>query len=1370
MRVRGASVWMQRIAIGVVAAIVAVVALRVGTSASQSVRFRDLTAWLPNTSTGEVVLAHAGGGRGEIVARVQAAAPGEQLVVAQSGSGAVVLNRSKSEVGQIDGVTLTLAQKASVPNVGPDTQLVSSAAGVRVVTVDAVHLLDPVTALPAGSVPLDAPLRHAVASDDGLIYGIGTDGALVAVGAGAARVALPDGAEPATVVGAGGEVYVVDRNGPQLRILDEARTGGATCLRGALAPGAELVTGGSAGRATPYAVVVDGAGGVRITDLRHDRCTSVALLNGGRFGAPVVAAGLVYLPLFTTPGGEIIVLNASEGSVVGRYALGLPVGRDFEVFEKDDTVWFNDPSGSAAGVLGREAVLLRFDKSTGATAGASGATGSVSRPAGAGGAGGGAGTVTGATGTRVSGGTGGSGASGSSGASGGAGGGGRTGASGSPSPGAGATGSGAPSAGAASSDPNVAPVSPGTRTGLVADFTYTARTVRVGQTVTFSDTSSGNPTAWTWEFGDGTFATGPKATHAWTQPGSFTVTLRVENDAASAAASVAITVVPESARSKPEADFRFTSARVEVGQDVTFSDRSSGDPTDWQWNFGDGSGASGSTVSHAYRTPGLYEVVLTATNAFGSDTSSPALITVFDKVEPPVAIIGGGANSANVGQPVGFFSRSSGNPTQISWNFGDGTGANGSVVQKTWSRAGTYTVTLTVSNSAGANTATAAIVVNDITLAPVSRFTASQTTAEEGQSIRFQSLSINNPTTLAWDFGDGSTASGTSVTHAFARVGSYQVRLRAVNAAGSDESSQTISVVAQLPAPVASFSFDPSIITAGAAVLFSDESSGGTPTTWSWDFGDGSPSVGQRNPTHRFDRAGNFVVRLTVSNAKGTSSTQRTVNVLPAAPEPAFTFSPALPQTGQPVQFTDTSGGGAGTSWLWNFGDGTTSTQRNPSKVFAANGIYDVRLSVTNASGSAFVVRRVEVNPSPPVAAFTVSPAAPTTGTPVVFRNTSTGGDATTIRWDFGDGPATSSERNASYVYTAPGTYTVRLTMQNASGTSTATAGVVVTVPPPVASFTSSTPAVAGRAVQFTNTSTGGPFTTLAWTFGDGTATGTGATPTYVYAVAGSYDVRLTVTNAGGTVSTTRRITVVPPITATFTVSPVRVAGTPITFTNTTAGGPFASLTWTFGDGSTATGSTVSHPYAAAGTYTVRLDAEATTGATDSATQTISVAPPVPVASFTTSLVSPARTVRFENTSTGGPSFSSIVWDFGDGSPTATGSVVTHTYGAGASFPVRLTVTNVTGTGTTNPPRTVVPVAPVASFSANPAGPARTFTFTNTSANGPFTSIDWDFGDTFTATGATATHTFAAAGTYDVLLTVSNGSAVATTTVTLTVV
>jgi PKD repeat protein len=160
---------------------------------------------------------------------------------------------------------------------------------------------------------------------------------------------------------------------------------------------------------------------------------------------------------------------------------------------------------------------------------------------------------------------------------------------------------------------------------------------------------------------------------------------------------------------------------------------------------------------------------------------------------------------------------------------------------------------------------------------------------------------------------------------------------------------------------------------------------------------------------------------------------------------------------------------------------------------------------------------------SGPVADFTGTPTNTTTGTNVVFTDTSTGAP-TSWTWTFGDG-ASSTAQNPMHAYSAAGTYTVALTVGNASGISTFTRTdyVTVTSGSPVASFTANSTAVTvGTTVTFTATSTGSP-TNYAWTFGDGgSISGPGAVASHAYNTAGTYTVTLVVTTGSGNTTVTR--------------------------------------------------------------------------------------------------------------------------------------------------------------------------------------------------------------------------------------------------------
>lgn len=1330
-------------------------ALRLGSSDSQALDFRDPTVWLTSSATGDIVQANANSG--EITARVAGlGAPGDSLTLRQVDAGAVVLNRTKGEVVKIDPVTQKVTQRAAVQGANTDSVLLGRPDQLRVVTPAAVYKVDPESGTPGP--PIAVPrLQQPVLDDDGVVWGL-DGGRVVGVSDRVNEVHIGADVTPEGVVGSGGDAFVIDARGGDTDLLHLQpkawRAGGRDCTGGPIPSGATL--GGTAERDAGVVIAADaGTGLIHLTDTRSGTCATATVkdLVGARFGTPVEAGGYAYLPVTST--AEVVVIHVADASVAGRYPLLTQSNHPVELIVKDGTVWFNQPDGNAAGVLGRDRVVRHINKydTEGLAAPGGGQPGpATSTP----------GTASGGTSNGVTiatpGGSGGDNGGGSNG--GGSAGTNTVGSAG--DPGAETINS---SAGGGANQPSEQQ----NREGLVADFTFSARRVQVGETVSFTDTSTGGPTAWTWEFGDGAFATGPKVSHAWSIPGSFRVSLRVENASATSSASTTIEVVGSGAPAPPKADFRYSSSRVVVGDTVTFTDRSTGKPTDLRWNFGDGTSATGPTATHAWRVAGTYSVTLTATNAQGNDTSAPAIITVFDRVEQPTAIIGGGAAAAKVGQTVFYFSRSTGNPTDLKWTFGDGTTAIGDIVSHVWARPGTFTVTLEASNSAGSNTATSSITISEVAQRPEARFVASADRAEENQAIRFTSLSTNSPTRLDWDFGDGTTGTGSTVMHAFRKAGVYTVTLRAENLAGNDTVSEQITVVSQLPPPAAAFTYSPEApaITTLTPVRFADTSTGGAPTSWSWDFDDGSPESAQQNPVHIFNRTGTYTVRLTVSNARGSTTTTRSVTVAPAPPIADFSWSPTQPRTGQLVQFTDRSIGGEVSSWSWDFGDGTTSTDRNPTHAFAEAKTYRVQLTVRNATDTSARVWNVAVDQPAPVASFDYNPKAPTTATPVTFVNTSTGGPATSVEWDFGDGTPkwTQAAPPPPHTFAKDGKFDVTLRLSNGRDpVSTFTQTVTVTVPAPEASFTVGATRVVGTAVSFTNTSKGGPFADadIEWDFGDGTPKVTGPAPTHVFAAAQPYKVTLTARNGGGTTTTSQDITIYPVPVAAFDMSPAAdpIVNQVITFTDKSTGGPFAAadIQWHFDDGSTQTGSTITKSFATAGDHWVTLTVKNTGGgANTSAQTTIHVRPVLPQPTFTYANAGGSK-VTFTGSSPGDPIIS-WSWNFGDGTPAVTGKTVTHEFTGDGPFTVTLTVTNETGAGSTS--QSVSMAAPAVSAAVGPPSPAagQSVTFTNTSTGGPFTSVTWRWDDgTADSSGNSATHTFTAAKTYKVRLTVTNGA------------
>jgi len=210
--------------------------------------------------------------------------------------------------------------------------------------------------------------------------------------------------------------------------------------------------------------------------------------------------------------------------------------------------------------------------------------------------------------------------------------------------------------------------------------------------VRFTDTSTGTPTKWKWNFGDGTSSTLQNPTHKYSKAGNYTVALTATN-------SVGSNMV-----TKPVANFSAKPTSGKAPLTVTFTDISTGTPTKWKWIFGDGTTSVQQNPIHKYSKAGNYTVALTATNSVGSNmVTKTEYIKVIVK---PVAAFSASPTSGKVPLNVKFTDTSTGSPTKWKWSFGDGTSSTVQNPTHKYSAAGKYTVTLTITNAAGSNTAT----------------------------------------------------------------------------------------------------------------------------------------------------------------------------------------------------------------------------------------------------------------------------------------------------------------------------------------------------------------------------------------------------------------------------------------------------------------------------------------------------------------------------------------------------------------------------------------------------------------------------------------------------------------------------------------
>ena len=692
----------------------------------------------------------------------------------------------------------------------------------------------------------------------------------------------------------------------------------------------------------------------------------------------------------------------------------------------------------------------------------------------------------------------------------------------------------------------------------VANFDALYAYNTVPATVAFRDLSTGTtPMTYLWEFGDGATSTEQNPSHNYIRQGLYTVKLTVTNTYGSSSEIktnyIAIGLAPR-------ADFTGQPTTGNTPLTVEFTDRSTGHPTIWYWNFGDGKESSEQNPVHTYFSSGEFTVTLTASNEYGSSYASKAYFIHAIPVLKSRFIANPSAGKAPL--VVKFTDISTGNPGTWNWDFGDGTTSTQPNPVHTYTAPGAFDVNLTVTNGMNKDTSVQTIVAGGV---PVTDFVADRTTGAVKTPVLFTDKTLNSPTSWSWNFGDGVTTTEQNPTHAYLVKGIYTVTLTTTNNNGED-TERKVNYITVGVVPVADFITEIPSFQQGTRtqyVRFIDTSAG-NPTSWFWDFGDGQNSSEQSPPLHLYNKDGTYTVSLTVKNVFGENTRIKTnLIVVREGPRVDFEADRTLVSVNQYVHFTDLSTNSP-TDWKWDFGDGSSGTGQNPDHAYHQSGIYSVTLTASDVYTSISHTKRNYITVvNTPHADFSADKTKGISPFAVKFNDLSTG-SPTQWAWNFGDG-STSSEQNPTHIYTTVGssstsTYTVTLTATNANGFDDENKVDYITVTQtPIAEFTvDSRQGKAPFIVKFHDLSAGNP-TTWLWEFGDG-STSSEQNPTHLYPFEGSYDVRLTVSNQFGsdtifkTGSTSQRGNAAPvalttTVTLQTTTAPVTSIATIITTT-----------------------------------------------------------------------------------------------------------------------------------------------------------------------------------------------------------------------------
>jgi len=894
-----------------------------------------------------------------------------------------------------------------------------------------------------------------------------------------------------------------------------------------------------------------------------------------------------------------------------------------------------------------------------------------------------------------------------------------------------------------------------------------------------SFTSNVNPPGvytYLWDFGDGGASTQANPTYTYTMDGNFPVNLTV-TDTSGCAVSTNLNNYVQ-IQDIPMADFSVVNSTVCLGEPINFVNTSSG-ASFYLWDFGDGLISTNANPSHTYGVSGTYDVTLiaTASASFGGcQDTIVQTVTVNINTNPLADFTAtpmGPIQSCQVPFTMDFFDASIG-ATNWLWDFGDGNTSNVQNPVHTYTATGDYTVSLTVADAAGCSD-------NEIRpfYVQISELHADFTAfpIREGcipLTVNFQDLSQVTGDSIdlwIWDFGDGTTSLVQNPTHTYTQQGKYDVTLVIRTVSGCRDTI-TIDeyIMAGTPPIIDWIQFDPdhtycvSENVCLTPLVFPVPTNSCTTT----DVNFGGPGASATTPIHgqtcfQYSDTGVYDVTMIVDNYGCSDTLTRTGDVTILLPTAEFTMNPN-PACGTPatIQFIDQSI--TPDSWLWDFGDGHTSTQQNPTHTYTNDGVYTVLLTVDNSSTTGCVDTTAHtLIIGNPIANFDGVPTFGCAPHTVSFNNLSQRAD--TYFWNFGDG-TTSTASNPTHVYLTGGTYSVSLTVTDANGcVDSIIRSNYVTVSSPTIGFGASPTqdTCPPLIVSFTDSSSSDVIS-WDWDFGDGTSSSL-QNPQHLYGVAGEYDVCLEIENAQGcrdTLCENSFVNLAGPR-GSFTFTPTEgCSPLEVFFQSTTQGA--VSGTWHFGDGTIGLGSSTTHTYfldtIAVPTFIIEDTAECEVVVTSSDSIQIYPLPnPGFVADFPAVCLGDA--ITFTNTSSA-PADHPITayhWDFGDGDTSNLENPPPHFYTTPGNYTVTLTVFTVDGCvdSSATPLHIVVYPPPVAQIGVAQGCEPFRVQFTDESTGiSPIVDWAWDFGDGTISFSANPSHVYTSPGIYDVTLVVTD--------------
>ena len=651
-------------------------------------------------------------------------------------------------------------------------------------------------------------------------------------------------------------------------------------------------------------------------------------------------------------------------------------------------------------------------------------------------------------------------------------------------------------------------------------------------TVVFSDKSTGYANKWNWNFGNGLNSQATKPIVKYSKSGVYEVCLQMQDSISKAIGEKCkeLSVDFDTKDVAIAADFVYF---VETAKPiVTFRNKSTGNPTNWYWTYGDGVSGEGETVSHLYKNPGIYDVCL---NVYNSTTKK------YNQSCRPVSV-GNSACSVvadfsfyvdNKTKNVTFLNKSKGNASQYFWIYGDGGTSSEQNPVYNFKEAKSYQITLSAAdqNKNCIDVQTKTLEIGQVDCNADFRYTI----APKTNAITLYQKSIGKIDNYRWEFGDGSLAEGETVTHVYATNGAFKVNLKIKGSTGCIDEKTNVLQVGDVNCN-ADFVYYIDSLTNSIEVK---PIAIGNTTNYYWDFGDGANSI-IAQASHQYQAAAFYTVGLTAKNADGSCMDHKEISLLVGnrLKDVQADFIANNDPDGKTITFINKSIGD-NLRYIWDFNDQTASTDKNPSPhQYAKLGYYNVCLTaIGNQRMRNMTCKEIRVAKTDTVLSHSKFYFdADVSALKANFINQSTG-EPNHYFWDFGDG-VTSSDRNPSHIYAKTGLYLVALTATNSLTNSSNVSYQVINMTYNAdfgalfhINILPKTNKTQGYPVDIMGAAHGKPALKV-WDFGDGTKDSTSTNPLHVYQKPGTYIVSYTVidpvTGKSSTTTQTIVITALP--------------------------------------------------------------------------------------------------------------------------------------------------------------------------------------------------------------------------------------------------